>query len=289
MDLTKIIFDNQYNKVEDSFFVHESMNEDISSKFTDIEQNDLYNIEDTSWWFQYRARVIKKIADKYLVKEENIYDIGGGNGFTTAYLQSKGYKVALIEPNYQACQNAQNRGIHNIICGAINDSIRNNSLSQCMLLDVLEHIERGGDFLNDLYHKVDNSGGVLLTVPAFKCLWSSEDDVAGHKKRYNKKQLVKEMESAGFEIRYCSYFFGFLFIPIYFGRVWGERLHLLKKSSERTLDEKRDVMRNQFELHQGLVKMILTIFEEIEIKLLNSNFSILFGSSIICVLKKKIR
>lgn len=34
----------------------------MESRFSDDIQDDLFGIEDTSWWFQYRARVIEQIA-----------------------------------------------------------------------------------------------------------------------------------------------------------------------------------------------------------------------------------
>ena len=57
-------------------------------------------------------------------------------------------------------------------------------LEQAMLLDVLEHIENDKEFLILIKKKLKINGRLLITVPAFEKLWSSEDDAAGHFRRY---------------------------------------------------------------------------------------------------------
>lgn len=51
-------------------------NYDISTKFSDIQQDDLFETEDTSWRFQYRANVIAKIFMKYCNVHSPVFDIG---------------------------------------------------------------------------------------------------------------------------------------------------------------------------------------------------------------------
>jgi len=55
---------------------------------------------------------------------------------------------------------------------------------------------------------------VFLTVPAFKFLWSEADDVAGHHRRYTKKELSGLFSELGFKVSYVSYFFTVLIPPI---------------------------------------------------------------------------
>lgn len=49
----------------------------IDTSFSDIQQDNLYLIEDSSWWFEYRAAVILKMLNLFLVKEKLLFDLGG--------------------------------------------------------------------------------------------------------------------------------------------------------------------------------------------------------------------
>ena len=98
-----------------------------------------------------------------------------------------------------------------VICGTVDDLIEN--VQQITLLDVLEHIEDDAGFLIKLNHRLKSNGRLLLTVPAFNILWSSEDDYAGHFRRYKLQEIISLTENAGFKVLYASYFYQFLFCP----------------------------------------------------------------------------
>ncbi len=212
---------------------------------------------------------------------------GGGNGYTTLQMQEKGYRIALLEPSYAACQNAKDRGISTVICGALSyETMKDGSVPQFLLLDVLEHIEDDVGFLKLMGQKLAPGGKILLTVPAFQALWSSEDAEAGHYRRYTARQVKEAAAKAGFAVAYAGYFFGFLFFPILLVRVGFEKAGILKKSGERTEEEKREIGRKQFQERKGLVQAVLSMLERWELHKLIKNRKVHFGSSIICVLEK---
>lgn len=261
---------------------------DVASKFSAEAQNDLFEIEDTSWWFQYRSQVICQIANKFLRKEHSIFDVGGGNGYTTNKMAAEGYSMALLEPSPAACWNAKRRGLRTVICGTLEqETVIDDSMEQLLLLDVLEHIEDDGAFLRMMYRKLAPGGRVLLTVPAFQRLWSSEDDEARHYRRYRLEQLKNVAQNAGFEVLYSNYFFEFLFLPILLIRVGLEKLGLLKRTEERTAEEKKRITEKQFKERRGIVQLGLSVLENWELKRLTHGRHVKFGSSIICVLQKR--
>lgn len=260
---------------------------DVESRFSDNTQDDLFQLEDTSWWFQYRAGVIERIANDFLNKESCLFDIGGGNGYTTHHLQKAGCNVALLEPSLAACLNAKKRGLRKVICGTLTeDAIKDASMEQLAILDVLEHIEQDAEFLELIWKKLKFGGRVLLTVPAFQSLWSSEDDAAGHYRRYRLNTLKELVQAAGFKVLYINYFFEFLFLPILLVRVGFEKIGLVKRSEQRTEEEKKRVDTGQFQARKGLVGHVLNLLEHIEINRLVRSKKVRFGSSIICVLEK---
>ena len=259
----------------------------IDTAFSAEQQDDLFSIEDDSWWFNYRANCLISLIKKF-VKGSCVYDIGGGNGFTAAKIQQEtALKCVIVEPCYQACIHAKSRGIESIINTTVNDeNFFDNSLENVLLLDVLEHIESDRNFLYSLQRKMCRTGILVLTVPAFNCLWSSEDDSAGHFRRYRINDLKVMVEDSGFKILFCSYFFLFLFLPILFVRVLMENIGLLKKRDERTREEQNNINKTQFKNKKGIIRLILKSFERLECFILNKGFSLPFGSSIVIIGKK---
>lgn len=263
-------------------------NREISTKFSKQTQDALYALEDTSWWFRYRSKVILMLAEKFFSKKQLILDVGGGNGYITLQMQKKRYRIALLEPSYAACKNAKDRGIGTVICGTLDyGNIREHSVNQFLLLDVLEHIEDDMGFLKLMYQKLVPGGKILLTVPAFQVLWSSEDKAAGHYRRYTVKQVEKAAANAGFAVPYVSYFFCFLFLPVLLVRVGLEKIGILKKSEARTEEERKEIERKQFQEQKGLVKVVLRVLEQWELHKLVKGHNLCFGSSIICILEKR--
>jgi len=260
----------------------------IGSSFSDEMQNGLYSLEDTSWWFQYRADVIGQVAELYFRKGQPVFDVGGGNGYTTCRMQQGGgYDMVLLEPSSGACKNARKRGVSNVICGTLEkENVRDGSIEQILLLDVLEHIEDDTGFLNLIRQKLARHGKLLVTVPAFQALWSSEDEEAGHYRRYTLKQFTEAAEEAGFRVCYANYFFGFLVLPILFVRVGLEKIGLLKRNEDRTVIEKKEIQKKQFRDRGGIVGIILRVLEKTELHRLARNQKIYLGSSILCVLER---
>lgn len=194
----------------------------------------------------------------------------------------------MIEPSLRACANALKRGVKNIYCGTIDEnSIRDGSVDQMMLLDVLEHISDHKKFMKLLRTKLILGGRCLVTVPAFPSLWSSEDEEAGHFRRYKRKELEMLAEECGFSVLYCNYFMEFLYLPILLVRVWMERLGLLKKSMERTREEQQRITKAQFEKRTGPVEWVLHFFQNRESKKIDKDKKIRFGSSLLIVLEKQ--
>lgn len=262
--------------------------EDTATKFSEEEQERLYALEDTSWWFRYRAEVITYIASRFLSDSSFVLDVGGGNGYTTLKMQEKGWCMFLMEPSYAACKNAKKRGLNHIICGTLEpENVKNDSVAQIMLLDVLEHIEDDVGFLKLIRQKLVCGGKLLITVPAFQMLWSSEDDAAGHYRRYTVKQVIRLADQANYHVCYAGYFFGFLVLQILLVRVGMEKIGLLKRTSERTEEENRKIGRKQFQERKGLIKLLLSLLEKRELRKLIKRRKVRWGSSMICVLEKR--
>lgn len=184
-----------------------------------------FQVEDKSFWFQYRNHVISRILKKY-PPSGPIWDIGGGNGVVARCLQEQGWKVFLLDANARAVFRAYERGVRPVFCATLEEAcFRKESLEAVGMFDVLEHLSDDRKIVKTFFRCLRPGGRFYLTVPAFPCLWSPEDEAAGHFRRYTKKSLLALLESCGFRIEFFSYFFFFLTPAVFLGRVlpyrWG--------------------------------------------------------------------
>ena len=72
-----------------------------------------------------------------------------------------------------------------------------------------------------------------------------------------------------------------------FVRVGLEKLGLLKRTEERTAEEKKRITEKQFKERQGIVQFVLSKLESWELKRLMGGKRVRFGSSAVCVLQKR--
>jgi len=165
------------------------------------------DIEDNSFWFGHRNNVITSLV-KAFFPDGAVFDVGGGNGYVAMALQKAGIDTVLIEPGQQGARNAKTRGLNVVIQSTLEDcEFSDETIPAFGLFDVLEHIENDSEFLKRVYGLLLPRGYLYVTVPAYNFLWSIDDDYAQHYRRYTVRALTETLESAGFSVRYCSYFF----------------------------------------------------------------------------------
>ena len=81
-----------------------------------------------------------------------------------------------------------------------------------ILADVLEHIKYDKKEIKNLTKNLNKNGHILITVPAYKFLFSIKDKILGHHRRYNKNQISNLFKN--FDTIKLTHFNFFLFIPI---------------------------------------------------------------------------
>jgi len=191
----------------------------------------LLSIEENSFWFQHRNECIVEILQRFPPKEY-IIDVGGGNGYVALGIQNSGFKVVMLESGPDGVMNAQKRGIKEILHTTFQDAnFPDSSVDSIGLFDVLEHIEDDHAFLTIASKCMREEGRLYITVPAHRYLWSWMDVQAGHFRRYSITPLKKLLNKSGFEVKYASYFFSGLSLPIFFSRTLPTLLRLPKNRS----------------------------------------------------------
>ncbi len=241
-----------------------------------------YEIEKNSFWFKHRNNCITEAVKIYSLNEI-FFDIGGGNGYVSKGLEENNIRSVLVEPGFEGAKNAKKRGLENVICSTFEDAgIKPNSCKAIGLFDVVEHIEDDKQFLKSINRILSDNGFVYITVPAYKLLWSNEDDDAGHFKRYTIKQICSTLKDTGFEIEYSTYIFSILPIPVLFFRTIPSLLRINKKSKDLNKHKQEHSER------RGFFSSILEKIWFKEISCIKRKKKIPFGGSCFVIGKKTV-
>lgn len=140
------------------------------------------------------------------------------------------------------------------------------------MLDVLEHVN-DKMALKEVKRILRPGGVLILTVPAYKLLWSKWDVALAHKRRYEKKALTKLLQNLRFEVIKCSYLYSFLFLPVF----------LIRSIKSKT---NKGEYTSDFTLNPGLINWFLLKIARLEQQIV-MYWQVPFGTSIICVARVK--
>ena len=180
--------------------------------------NDCFALEDSSFWFAHRNACLMALLRRFPASGP-FFDIGGGNGFVAAALQSEGMPVVLVEPGADGVRHAQARGLRTVVQTTLKEArFRDGSLPAIGFFDVMEHIDDEQGFLCEVRRCLVADGRIYLTVPAGRWLWSDADVQAGHFRRYTFASLRRALERAGFRPLFMSKMFSPLPLPLFLCR-----------------------------------------------------------------------
>lgn len=186
--------------------------------------SNLMSVEDDSFWFRHRAGVLVDLVEKY-PPSGVLFDVGGGNGYMVRALREAGHDAVLVEPGEDGSRNALNRGLAPVLWGTTSElGIAKGSLPSAGFFDVVEHLEDDAGFLEHIYDLVVPAGRIYLMVPAYQWLWSTNDERAGHFRRYRSETIRRLTSEVGFEVEYISYLFRVLTLPLLMLRSVPDRL-----------------------------------------------------------------
>lgn len=206
-----------------------------------------FQVEDRSFWFRYRNERLVEAVRRF-PPPGAIVDVGAGNGFVARGLTEAGFAAVVVEPGPVGARNAAARGLAPVVCSTLDDAgFRPGSLPAAGLFDVLEHLPDDRAVLAALFGLIQPGGRLYLTVPAYRWLWSDDDELAGHHRRYTRRSLRMVVEGAGFVVEMESYLFAPLVLPIFLLRALPTRLG-------RRRPEDVDTLRKELQPQAGLAE-----------------------------------
>lgn len=239
-----------------------------------------FQVEDRSFWFRHRNACILDAVRRF-PPPGPIFDIGGGNGFVARALQQAGVPSVLVEPGPAGVANAMKRGLSPLVHSTLEDAaFRPASLPAAGLFDVLEHIKDDDALLETLRRLLVPSGRLYLTVPAYQCLWSADDELGGHHRRYSRRQLAACVTRAGFIVDYATYFFWPLPLPILLLRSIPSRIGL---RGARDLQREADAVAAELTPQEGIATRAVSALLGLEARWLARGHALPLGGSVLIV------
>ncbi|MEO8275542.1 MAG: class I SAM-dependent methyltransferase [Thermoanaerobaculia bacterium] len=163
------------------------------------------------WWWRAREDVVlQALRDLRPHRaDRKILDIGCGDGLFFPRLAEFG-EVQGVEAD--AALVAERGPYRNRIqVGPFDETFQpDQPFDLILMLDVLEHLPDPRSSLRHAATLAAKNAFMVVTVPAFRWLWTEHDRWNQHRTRYTKRGLRLEAEASGWKVERAFYFFHWL-------------------------------------------------------------------------------
>ncbi|OGI06597.1 MAG: hypothetical protein A3F80_06125 [Candidatus Melainabacteria bacterium RIFCSPLOWO2_12_FULL_35_11] len=251
-------------------------NEQNNIGFEDEFFDRLIKIEENSFWFRARNKLIIWTLKNYFPNIKNFFEVGCGTGFVLSGISNAFSMVDLYgsEGLVKGLKFASNRVPKAILFQMDARNIPFKEEFEVIgAFDMLEHISGDKLALEQMYKAIKPGGGLILTVPQHKFLWSKLDEFGHHFRRYSLQELKAKVESCGFKIVRMTSFVTFL-LPLFF----------LSRLRFQIPGSKKDNI-SEFNLNKYL-NFLLEKVLDLERFFIKSGVSFPIGSSLLLVARK---
>jgi SAM-dependent methyltransferase len=220
---------------------------------------ELENFDKAVIWRKYIYFLLKRYIKK------NVLEVGAGTGSFTRNYEREINKITISdcdEKNFNLClKKFSDRKNITVVKSCIREI--NNNFNTILYLNVLEHIEKDFQEINDALDKLENNGHLIILVPAHNKLYSKFDKAIGHIKRYD-MIFFKTLDLKNSKIQ-----------DLYYLDCMGYFLYFLNK-----IFFKEEIYPSKFKIF--IWDKFFTPISIILDKLLNYKF----GKNIMCIIKK---
>lgn len=174
----------------------------------DLKEEDILGADIGRHWY-YRAKAAALRRAVAGLAPRHILDVGAGSGFFSRHLLSAtGAQSALCVDIGYASERDERAAGKPVLYR------RDTGPTDCdlaLMMDVLEHVDDDRGLVRHYAAKVPAGAHFLVTVPAFRFLWSGHDVFLEHKRRYRLAEIEAVMRDAGLGVVRGAYYFGLVF------------------------------------------------------------------------------
>ena len=239
--------------------------------------DELAQLESANFWFSARNRLVTQMLGCYFPQGRNFLEIDCGTGYVLSGIAKAFPHVALTGSELFAqglpfaAQRVPAASMFQMDARAIPFE---NEFDVVGAFDVLEHIDEDERVLSQMHQAVATGGGIMLTVPQHRFLWSHQDEYACHVRRYEAADLRRKVEDAGFEIVRMTSFVSLLLPLMYLAR-------RLKQSADKPFDPLDELRIG------GLTNVVLKTVLNFEVSLIRAGLTFPAGGSLILIAMKR--
>ena len=231
--------------------------------------SDLAAIEANNFWFRSRNDLIVWALGKYFPEAVSFLEIGCGTGFVLSGIAKAYPRLALFGGEVYsaglgfAAGRVPRAQLMQMDARTIPFEEHFDAVGA---FDVLEHVEEDEKVLARMRRALKPGGGLLLTVPQHRWLWSPFDIFSCHVRRYSRSDLHEKLSRAGFEILRSTSFVSLLLPAMFASRFY-----------RRGLEADHDPL-SELRLAPRLDRMLVTMLR-VENQLIKAGISFPFGGS----------
>ncbi|MCR9247135.1 MAG: class I SAM-dependent methyltransferase [bacterium] len=199
------------------------------------------DLEHSHFWFVSRRRIFFDQLDQLLPEllpqngaergadrgadrgSGRVLEIGCGAGGMLGPLSRYG-EIAGLDIDHEYVGVCKERGFPNVLCGSGYElPFKDDAFDLICLFDTIEHIPDDEQALREVRRVLKPGGALFVSVPAYQWLWSQNDRIAHHQRRYTATRLRSVLKRAGLKPQRISYFNTFL-LPIIIPSVLWQKL-----------------------------------------------------------------
>lgn len=169
----------------------------------------------------FRETFMVEMLCRFVKPPATVVDAGCGSGSLSRRLVDRGFQLASFDYAFDFLARL-NQAVPpdvapklSLLSGSAEAiPLRDGMADAVVCGEVLEHLPNDDKAIAEMFRILVPGGRALVTVPAFQRLWDVNDEWASHFRRYDKGQLNRLFEKAGFEVEWVRWW-GFPFLHAY--------------------------------------------------------------------------
>jgi SAM-dependent methyltransferase len=237
----------------------------------DVRESDILDETEIGrhWYYRAKAAALARSLPERALR--HVLDVGAGSGFFSRYLLANTAisRATCIDPAY-ANESDDAWAGKSIVFRRRPDTA---AADLILFMDVLEHVDDDLGLLKSFAEQAAPGTVFVVTVPAFRFLWSPHDEYLGHKRRYTIANLSEVLQASGLSTVRVHYFYALVFPLAVVTRV-------LQNMDRRNRGTPKSALRK----HGSITNGLLWWLSAFELNFMRINR--MFGLTVFAVLEK---
>ncbi len=175
----------------------------------DWRYQELYELEERHWWFRSRRRFVWALMHRAGISSPaRVLDAGCGTGRNLLEFGGLAPEAEGVDFSEEAVDFCRRRGLAGVQRARLEElPFPDARFDLLIATDVIEHLEDDRRALVELRRVATPGAHLVITVPAYRWLWSQHDESHHHRRRYTLRRLREAVSGAGWTPTVDSYYY----------------------------------------------------------------------------------